>query len=96
MLVWIVYDIVEDKIRNKAAKICKNKGLYRVQKSVFLGTLEDNEIDELRLQMEDLINLEQDSVYVFPSTKEFFKKTLLIGQAFDRRLVTDEIVSKFV
>lgn len=35
MLYWVMYDISETKTRNKAVKICKNKGLYRVQKSIF-------------------------------------------------------------
>ena len=47
MLTWLVYDIVETKKRNKIVKACKQYGLYRVQKSVFLGTLNNNEIDEI-------------------------------------------------
>ena len=47
MLYWVMYDISETKIRNKAVKICKNKGLYRVQKSIFLGSLNKNQKDEL-------------------------------------------------
>ena len=95
MLTWVMYDIVEDKIRNRIVKICKNAGLYRVQYSVFLGDIEENEIDEIKLRIEDLVNLKTDSVYVFPMTKSNFNKAGLIGQAFDRRLVTDEIISKF-
>ena len=47
MLTWVLYDIVKDRARGKAAKACLQSGLYRVQKSVFLGTLADNERDEL-------------------------------------------------
>lgn len=94
MITWVLYDIEKDKTRNKVAKVCKNIGLYRVQKSVFLGTLEDNQFDEIKLYMESIINLEKDSVYVFPMTRTSFKNCGLIGQAFDRELVTDEIISK--
>ena len=38
MLTWVLYDIVKDRTRGKAAKACLQSGLYRVQKSVFLGT----------------------------------------------------------
>lgn len=69
MLIWVIYDIESDKIRNRVAKACKNSGLYRVQKSVFLGTLEDNQFDELRLRLEDMVDLEKDSVYMFPMSK---------------------------
>jgi len=95
MITWVLYDIESNKIRNRVAKICKNMGLYRVQKSVFLGTLEDNQFDELKLQFESIINIEKDSVYVFPMSQNNFKMCGLIGQAFDRDLVTDEIISKF-
>lgn len=95
MLTWVIYDIENNKIRTKVAKACKNSGLYRVQKSVFLGTLEDNEFDELKLRMEGLVDLEKDSVYVFPMNKSELKACGLIGQAFDKELVTDAIISKF-
>lgn len=95
-LVWIIYDIREDKTRNRVAKVCKNKGLYRVQKSAFLGTLNRNQIDELRLICEDLIDDDVDSVYIFPMCEDDFKKVRLLGQAFDKKLVTDEVKSLFV
>lgn len=95
-LVWVIYDIVKDKIRNKVAKITLGKGLYRVQKSVFLGTIERNQLDELKMQVFDLIDEEKDSVYIFPLCSDDFKKVILLGQAFDKKLVTDEIKSLFV
>lgn len=95
-LVWVIYDIVEDKVRNKIAKITLGKGLYRVQKSVFLGTIERNQLDELKMQVSDLIDKEKDSVYIFPLCSDDFKKVILLGQAFDKKLVTDEVKSLFV
>lgn len=95
MLIWVVYDIQSDKIRNNVVRRCKNIGLYRVQKSVFLGEVEENQLDELKLVLENLINLNKDSVYVFPMSRAELKKAGLLGQAFDKELVTDEIISKF-
>jgi CRISPR-associated protein Cas2 len=95
MLTWVIYDIENDRIRTRVAKVCKNAGLYRVQKSVFLGTLENNEFDELKLRIEGLVDLEKDSVYVFPMNRSELKACGLIGQAFDKELVTDAIISKF-
>ena len=40
VLVWIIYDIVEDKVRTRVAKECKKFGLERVQKSAFLRQIE--------------------------------------------------------
>ena len=74
---------------------CKDKGLYRVQKSAFLGNLNRNRIDELKIICDDIIDAEVDSVYIFPMCDDDFKKVRLLGQAFDRKLVSDEVIAKF-
>lgn len=94
-LVWVIYDIVEDRKRNKIAKACKNKGLYRVQKSAFLGTLNKNQLDELKIMCDDIIDPDEDSVYIFPMCEDDFKKVKLLGQAFDKKLVSAELLEKF-
>lgn len=95
MLTWVIYDITENKVRNRMVKICKAYGLYRVQKSVFLGELNKNDSDSIALEAEGLIDTDVDSVYVFPMCDDCFKKIKLKGQAFDTELVTDEILTKF-
>lgn len=95
MLVWVIYDITDTKKRTKIAKVCKGYGLYRVQLSAFLGTLNTNQIDELAIRCGDIIDKEIDSLYVFPMCEEDFKKVKLLGQAFDKSLVTDEVLAKF-
>lgn len=94
-LLWVIYDIANDKTRGRVAKACKGKGLYRVQKSAFLGTLNRNQIDELRIICEDLIDSEVDSLYIFPMCEDDFKKVKLLGQAFDKKLVSAELLAKF-
>ena len=96
MLVWAVYDIRVNKTRTRIAKACKKLGLYRVQKSVFLGDLEANRLDELAAQSRAEINEDTDSVYIFPMCKDDFRKTRLLGQAFDKDLVTDEVKALFL
>ncbi|MBC7362581.1 MAG: CRISPR-associated endonuclease Cas2 [Candidatus Aminicenantes bacterium] len=95
-LVWIIYDIVDNKTRTKIARACKNKGLYRVQKSAFLGTLNKNQIDELKIICKDMINPEKDSVYIFPMCEDDFKSVILLGQAFDEDLVSNEVKALLV
>lgn len=90
-LVWVIYDISKDKIRNKVIKATEEAGLYRVQKSVFLGTINRTLLDELVLKVKDLIDEETDSVYIFPMCEPDFKKVITAGQAFDKKLVTDEV-----
>ena len=95
MTAWVLYDIQKDKSRTKVAKLCKQAGLYRVQKSVFLGTLTANEKDTLELQIEELIDEEVDSVYIFPMSKNELQDTVLLGQAFDKNMVTDKVRELF-
>ncbi len=90
-----MYDIKNDRLRNKVAKLCKQSGIYRVQYSVFLGTLEENERDTLKLKIEEVVNKESDSVYIFPMNKSELKQTILIGQAFDKKLITDKVKELF-
>ncbi len=93
MLVRVIYDISDDRIRGKVAKICKGYGLYRVQKSAFLGDLNRNETESIALECEELIE-EADSVFVFPLCDDCFKKIKLIGMEFDKNLISDKVVTK--
>jgi len=96
MIIWVLYDIKKDKSRTKVSKLCERSGLYRVQYSVFLGTMDENDKDTLQLQIEELIDEETDSVYIFPMNKTELRQTALLGQAFDKDLITDEIRQIFL
>ncbi|MBI4854574.1 MAG: CRISPR-associated endonuclease Cas2 [Acidobacteria bacterium] len=95
-LVWVIYDISNNKSRDLIAKECKKIGLYRVQKSVFLGTLNKTQLKELELRCSNTIDLDSDALYIFPMCEEDFKKVSLLGQAFDKQLVTDEVKALFL
>jgi CRISPR-associated protein Cas2 len=90
--IWVIYDIASSKNgakrRRKIIKEIELFGLYRVQKSVFLGNIEKNRIDELILFSEELIDPDEDSVYLFPMCKEDFAAVTIIGKGFDKDLVT--------
>ncbi len=95
-LLWVIYDIQKNKIRAKIAKTTLEAGLYRVQKSVFLGSINKTRLDELKMRIADVIDEEKDSIYIFPMCEADFKKTILMGQAFDKEMVTDEIRALFI
>jgi CRISPR-associated protein Cas2 len=94
MLTWVIYDIAKDRTRTKIAKRCLDFGLYRVQKSVFLGDLAANRVDEVVLFSQELLNPATDAVYIFPMCRDDFDKVRIIGQGFDRKLVSDEVLTK--
>ena len=96
MIVWVLYDIQDNKSRNRIAKICKKYGLYRVQKSVFLGTIEAVQKDALNLEIQAHIDEDNDSVYIFPMNKTELKQTVLLGQAFDKKMISDQVKALFL
>ncbi len=96
MICWVMYDIKDDRARTKISKACEKAGLNRVQYSVFLGTLEKSFLDELQIRIEELINAEKDSVYIFPMSKNELRETVLLGQAFDKKMITDEVKQLFM
>ncbi len=96
MIAWVLYDIEDDKVRTKVAKLCKQAGLYRVQFSVFLGSIDTNQKDTLELQIAEIIDDEKDSIYIFPMSKSELKATVLLGKAFDKKLITDEVKALFL
>ncbi len=96
MLTWVVYDISKDRTRSKIADRCLDFGLQRVQKSVYLGDLQPNRVDEVIEFSRELLDLETDSVYVFPMCREDFDKVRIVGQSFDRELVADEVLTKMI
>ena len=93
MLVWVIYDISENRYRSRVAKTCKNYGLLRVQKSAFLGDLNRHEPDSLALECVAIID-ESDPVYVLPLCEDCFDKIKLIGAEFDRDLVSGMTITK--
>jgi len=96
MLTWVVYDITKDRTRAKIAKRCLDFGLYRVQKSVYLGDLPPNRVEEILLASRELLDVETDSVYVFPMCRPDFNRVQIVGQGFGGKLVADEILTKII
>ena len=95
MIAWVMYDIKNDKARTKVARFCKKAGLNRVQYSVFLGSLNRNQKDTLELEAGELIDPDIDKVYIFQMSKQELQQTVLLGQAFDKKRVTDEVKALF-
>lgn len=96
MLTWVLYDIQKDRARTKVAKACEKAGIYRVQYSVFLGEMNRTKRKELQSIIMDLIDTDCDRVYIFPMCREDFDQCILMGQAFDKDLITDEIKALLV
>lgn len=86
MLYWLIYDISENKIRNKIASKCKNYGLFRVQKSSFIGNLSKNRAEMLVLEIKELELKPEDCIFMIPACKSCFAEREIIGKLDEERL----------
>jgi len=66
MRVLLIYDIPNDRIRNKVADICLDYGLDRIQYSSFAGKLSRNHQEELMLKIEQKLGKQTGDVRLLP------------------------------
>ncbi len=64
--VLLIYDIEEDRLRNKISDVCKDFGLERIQYSAFFGELTRNHREELALRCERILEDQNAKVLIQP------------------------------
>jgi CRISPR-associated protein Cas2 len=74
---FVIYDIVDDKIRTKIADACFDFGLVRVQYSAFAGALNRNKREELFLRLRDTLGDEVGKILVQPVCEKDVEQMLL-------------------
>lgn len=95
MLVIVIYDISLDRARKKVADRLLDLGLIRTQYSVFFGTIDKNQVDELGLFGEEHLSA-TDKLYIIPVQRDALSQARIVGQGFDEQLVTDELLTKVI
>lgn len=50
---FVIYDIMNDRLRTRISEACLDFGLVRIQYSAFAGTLNRNKREELFLRLRD-------------------------------------------
>lgn len=87
MFLWLVYDITDNNLRNKVSEKCLDFGLYRFQKSVFFGELDQEKMNDLAEEIEQVLDheegTEEDSVLLSPVCTTCLEKRLVIGKNFN-------------
>lgn len=79
MFYWVIYDITEDKKRNRISRICKNYGLRRVQKSSFAGEITTNKIGMLELECKEVLEGGKDCLFILPNCSSCFNSKRITG-----------------
>jgi CRISPR-associated protein Cas2 len=76
---WVIYDITKNRARTRTASLCKRFGLRRVQKSVFLGALKHKRMNQLRTEINRLVNWRTDKVYFVPTNRQEYGRIAQTG-----------------
>lgn len=80
LTVVVAYDITQDGRRARVAATLQVYG-DRVQKSVFLCTLDKEQLDEMLARVAAIIDPATDSVYTFDQCANCWDRVRVLGQA---------------
>jgi len=80
MMTLVIYDISDDDIRLKVAKVCKRFGLSRIQRSAFLGELTSSKRKELTLKLKRILGSKKGNIQIFVICKPDFAMREIIGE----------------
>lgn len=88
MLCFVMYDIGDNRIRKKIADYLIEKGLQRVQKSVFLGQLHQKAYQEIYQTMYALqaAYKNEDTIMIVPVAEQDLRSMRLIGREVDMEI----------
>ncbi|MCI4669972.1 MAG: CRISPR-associated endonuclease Cas2 [Bacteroidia bacterium] len=89
MICFIMYDIVDNKARKNISKALEEKGLVRVQKSIFMGEVQRSTYDELDGLLWGLQEEydDEDSIFIVPVAESAIRSMKVIGQGFDANFI---------
>ncbi len=79
MYVIIVYDVEQARV----AKVCQflRRFLIWVQNSAFEGELSESQLERIKVGLQDLIDEEHDSVYIYCLPDQKILRKQVLGQA---------------
>jgi len=66
MWTLVIFDIPDDKTRNKIGNACKDYGLIRIQYSAFLGDINYNRRGELYQRLQRTIGKYEGDIQIYP------------------------------
>jgi CRISPR-associated protein Cas2 len=84
----LIYDIEDDNLRTRAANICLDYGLERIQFSAFFGKLNRNRRQELSLRLQRELGNNSGRIRIIPVCEQDLKEMWILDQY---RLDTDEL-----
>jgi CRISPR-associated protein Cas2 len=76
----LIYDIEDDKLRTRAADVCLNYGLERIQFSAFFGKLNRNRRQELSLRLQRELGAKSGRIRIIPVCEQDLKEMWVLDQ----------------
>lgn len=86
-LTLVIYDISETNLRNHIIKILQHYGLTRIQKSVFISTIDTKDKKYMIKELEKEKISDKDSIIIATFCKKCENNIIIIG---DKELPKDE------
>ena len=80
MMALLIYDIADDRRRAKAADVCKDFGLARIQYSAFLGDLSRARQGELMQKLRRAMRDADHRIHLFPLCEKDMRLVRLLAQ----------------
>lgn len=98
MIYFVMYDIENDRVRTKIAKYLEEKGLRRVQKSIFLGQTDRKQYQHIRNALTEIQESydNHDSIFIVPMPEDYLKSMYIIGQEVDFSLTLHRSNTVFI
>lgn len=98
MIYFVMYDIENNRVRTKIAKYLEEKGLRRVQKSIFLGQTNRREYQVIRTALTEIQESyeNRDSIFIVPMPEDYLKSMYMIGEEVDFALTLHRSNTVFI
>jgi CRISPR-associated protein Cas2 len=80
MIIVAAYDVSEDTRRSRLAAVLQTHG-DRVQRSVFVLTVDEAALTDLRTRASEIIDVSHDSLYLFRQCATCWEALDCVGQA---------------
>ena len=79
MIVVVAYDILDDRLRDKARRMLQRYGLSRISKSVYAGRINWETAKEIAQRLSQILKGE-DSAVVIPVSERDFLRALSVAE----------------
>ena len=79
----IIYDISENSLRTRVAKVLMDYGCIRIQESAFCGILNHNTREKLRLRLEKMMHDREGNIQFYPLCSKCFSLKESIGEIYE-------------